>query len=86
MNLTGNDLALAQQATQMAIAWWREQSRPPSELATREIEKLDALNTKLGGILDGAEAWTESDDGEGSVMVIDPAVTEFNVLRAAGAL
>lgn len=43
--LTGNDIALAQQAVQLAIAW--HTARPTSGFGSKQIENLKALLPRL---------------------------------------
>lgn len=50
--LTGNDLALAQQAVQINIAWWKKNGGGGH--ARSRISDLQALNKKLDGILNTA--------------------------------
>lgn len=84
--LTGNDVALAQMAVWLAVAYWKKQ--PPSDYGKEEIRKLQALGAKMDDILERAyptEA-SEMSGGDESVLMFDPAMTEFNQLRAAGVL
>lgn len=91
--LTGNEVAQAQMAAQLAVAWHRNQ--PKSEFSKREIEKLMALIAKLGGVLDWAypKGYVDPHDGEEEILM--PSAdefgcvsgrTEFGILTAASAL
>lgn len=62
MDLTGNDLALAQMAAQLAIAWHRR--TPESDFRTKEMEKLGALCKKLDTILNENSGIIDATDGE----------------------
>ena len=51
--LTGNELALAQKAVQINLAWWRDHGNG-SDFEKKDIADLEALNTKLDRILSAA--------------------------------
>ncbi len=59
--LTGNEVALAQKAAQINIGWWRDHGNG-SDFEKQDIANLEALNKKLGRILD--EAFPTDDEGE----------------------
>ena len=84
--LTGNDVALAQMAAQMTMAWWDKQ--PPSDYGSEQKRRLAELCDKLDRILDRAYPDIEKpthDGGDESVLIFDPAMDEFLQLRASGA-
>lgn len=85
--LNGNDLALALSSVQIALSFWGDQ--PKSDYRRERIDQLRKLADKLGVILGDAFPATASvthEEAENTVLVFDPALTEFNYLRAAGVL
>lgn len=74
VKLTGNDLALAESAAQLAIAWWKEQ--PRSGFKTKQVAAYKALIGKLSAINQYAYPYEVSDDmpidfGSEALMVLD---------------
>lgn len=67
-HLTGNDIALAQAACALAIAWHKAQ--PTSDFGRNEIAKLTALSKKFNDLLDWAYQAGEPDEIEGGNEVV----------------
>lgn len=74
--LTGDDLALAESAAQLAMAWWRD--KPASDYKKRQMAAYTALIKKLSAINQHAYPYENSDDmppdiGGETLMVLDRA-------------
>lgn len=58
--LTGNDIALAVEAVQITIGWWKKQ--PRSGVKSQRLRDLAALSTKLSTAADHLNPYACSDD------------------------
>lgn len=76
---TGNEVAQAKMAAQLAIAWHRNQ--PESDFGNREIEKLTALIAKFGGVLDWAYPANYEDLLDGEEDILRTCVDKFGVVE-----
>lgn len=83
-DLSGDELALAESAVQLAISWHKKQ--PPSDYGRKEIEKLDALNAKLSAINSFAYPYEDASqmaDGIGSETIMRLDSVAIAMTRAA---
>jgi len=62
MKLTGNEIALAQQAAALAITWWKSQPGAQTKFVKGRIEELRALIRKCSEISDIAYPYDHADD------------------------
>jgi hypothetical protein len=77
MKLTGNDIALAQEAVTYAIGHWKKQGR--SKFVREQVEKFKSLNEKLNEINKIAYPYESADDmphdiGDEEIMKLDEKV------------
>jgi len=86
--LTGNDIALAQQAAALAIAWWKTQPEEAQQttFAREQIARLRVLIKKLNEIADIAYPY-DSDDvpldcGDEPIMRLNSRVVNKTRARA----
>jgi len=77
--LTGNEVALAQAAVQLAMAWHREKTAD-SDFGKREIEKLSALNLNLDGILNWAYPAGYDDPRDGDEALLVKSMDKFGLV------
>jgi hypothetical protein len=87
MKLTGNDLALAQQAACLAITWWKSQPGARTKFVKGRIAELQALISKLSGISGIAYPYDHSDEmpldvGDEEIMRLNTPIVNKTRKRA----
>ena len=87
MKLTGNDIALAQEAAAMAIAYWKDRPGARTNYVRGRIAQYKELISKLSKISDIAYPYDSSDDmpmdvGDEEIMKLDTRVVDKTRARA----